>query len=64
MDFILSVSSFTTADTVIKAEGSIPFYSMYCVMGLPLSLKGSETFLASFALLSVYKNTEIINVLC
>lgn len=50
MDFILSVSSFTAADTIIKAERSIPFYSIF--MGLPLSLKYLKTFLVSYAMLA------------
>lgn len=45
MDFILPMSSFTTADTIIKAEMSIPFYFIF--MGLPAPLKYLETFLAS-----------------
>lgn len=49
MDFILSITVFTTADTVMKEEGRILFQSIF--MGLPVSSTHLESVLSFHTIL-------------
>lgn len=48
MDFILSMSSFPTSETIINAERCVKFNSIF--RGLPLPLKYLDTFLTFYAM--------------